>query len=266
VHIRTVHDGEKRFVCGETDLSTSKRVTGWSAADGCGKRYGSKLALEEHIRTAHLGFLNSKAERRQKLGQPRKSSSSTNNNLSALTGEGYADETGRQITCFVESCSHRFHRNYDLWVHMGSKHSYTEDDIRGFFLQRALLGDNSEPVPGDVFGIYGLEFDDEDHTYNQDLDIGAYPNTPAETAGAGAGAYTAGQDQHQLPNMNIEPYTLEPTEFSMLPQSVPMSGCLDPDIMMQEPASVSASKSQIPSLDNDVMLNESFLDFGMVNS
>ncbi|KAL6238009.1 hypothetical protein BDW75DRAFT_202839 [Aspergillus navahoensis] len=268
VHIRTVHDGEKRFVCGETDLSTSKRVTGWSAADGCGKRYGSKLALEEHIRTAHLGFQNSKAERRQKLGQTRKSSSSANssnnNNLSALatlTGEGYADETGRQITCFVESCPHRFHRNYDLWVHMGSKHSYTEDDIRGLFLQRALLGDSSEPVSGDVFGIYGLEFDNEDHTYYQDSDTGAYARTLVETAGAGAGA--TGQDQHQLPDISVEPYTLDAAEFSMLPQSVPVPGFFDSDIVMQE--SASASKTQIPSL-NDDMMNDQFLDLGMVNS
>ncbi|KAL4987058.1 hypothetical protein BDW68DRAFT_161994 [Aspergillus falconensis] len=268
VHIRTVHDGEKRFVCGETDLSTSKRVTGWSAADGCGKRYGSKLALEEHIRTAHLGFQNSKAERRQKLGQTRKSSSASNNNnnnlsaLATLTGEGYADETGRQITCFVESCPHRFHRNYDLWVHMGSKHSYTEDDIRGLFLQRALLGDSSEPVPGDVFGIYGLEFDNEVHTYYQDLNMGAYARMPVETAAAGA--HATGRGQHQLPDISIEPYTLDAAEFSMLPQSVPVPGFFDSDIMMQE--STSASKTQIPSLNNDEMMNDPFLDFEMVNS
>lgn len=158
VHIRTVHDGEKRFACGETDLSTSKKVVGWDGK-GCGKRYGSKLALEEHVRTTHLGYMNAKAERRQRLGlgshKPKPSGPSA---LSTLTGEGYAEETGRHIACFIDSCAHRFHRDYDLWVHMSSKHGCSEDEIRDLFLQRALLAEDDQPS-GDLVGIYGLEFD-----------------------------------------------------------------------------------------------------------
>lgn len=158
VHVRTVHNGEKRFACGETDLSTSKKVAGWNG-DGCGKRYGSKLALEEHIRTTHLGYMNAKAERRQRLGLGRdKSRRSGPSALSTLTGEGYAEETGRHIACFIDSCTHRFHRDYDLWVHMSSKHGCSEDEIRDLFLQRALLTEDNQPS-GDLVGIYGLEFD-----------------------------------------------------------------------------------------------------------
>lgn len=167
VHVRTVHGGEKRFGCGETDLSTSKKVSGWDG-HGCGKRYGSKLALEEHIRTAHLGYMNAKAERRQRLGltkEREKSKPSGPSALSALTGEGYAEETGRHIPCFIESCAHRFHRDYDLWVHMSSKHGCSEDEIRDLFLQRALLAENPEPS-SDLVGIYGLEFDTEDPPYD----------------------------------------------------------------------------------------------------
>ena len=40
VHVRTVHQGEKRFVCGETDLSKSTKLDGWDGV-GCGKRYGN---------------------------------------------------------------------------------------------------------------------------------------------------------------------------------------------------------------------------------
>lgn len=161
VHIRTVHDGEKRFVCGQTDLSTSKKVSEWNG-QGCGKPYGSKLALEEHIRTAHLGYLNSKAERRQRLGLNRgKSKPAGPSALSALTGEGYVEETGRQIACLIDSCAHRFHRDYDLWIHMSSKHDCSEDEIRDLFLQRALLADGTQPS-GDLAGIYGLEFDTQD--------------------------------------------------------------------------------------------------------
>ncbi|KAE8147631.1 hypothetical protein BDV25DRAFT_159958 [Aspergillus avenaceus] len=168
VHIRTVHQGEKRFVCGETDLSNSKKVEGWNG-DGCGKRYGSKLALEEHIRTAHLGFLNAKAERRQRLGLSKGQSTPSRptgpSALAALTGEGYAEETGRHIACFFDTCPHRFHRNYDLWVHMGSKHSCTEDEIRDMFMQRALLAEDPEPLTGDILGIYGLELDNGEPSY-----------------------------------------------------------------------------------------------------
>ncbi|RAL08193.1 C2H2-type zinc finger protein [Aspergillus homomorphus CBS 101889] len=192
VHVRTVHQGEKRFVCGETDLSASKRVAGWpgGAAHGCGKRYGSKLALEEHIRTAHMGFPNAKAERRQRLGLAPKASGQQRGStaaggigtgpsaLAALTGAGYAEETGRQILCLEAGCAHRFHRNYDLWVHMGSRHGCSEDEIRDMFMQRALLlADDGAPqsapsaaaantmtaaMMGDLFGLYGLEFDNDD--------------------------------------------------------------------------------------------------------
>ncbi|KAI9372797.1 hypothetical protein BJX61DRAFT_533686 [Aspergillus egyptiacus] len=256
VHIRTVHEGEKRFVCGEADLSTSKRVTGWSG-DGCGKRYGSKLALEEHIRTAHLGFQNSKAERRQRLGLARKrqeNNNSSNVSIAALTGEGYAEATGRQIACFLDSCPHRFHRNYDLWVHMGSKHGYVEDDIRGLFLQRALLGDASEPVPGDVFGIYGLEFD------NGIPSCDPYGRAPT----------AADRDHDQgsmLPDINTEPYTLDNSaDSSSFTQT---GGFLDPDTMMQESVSAAAAAadttSNIPIVDDMTMIDP-FLDYSMITS
>lgn len=162
VHIRTVHEKEKRFCCGESDLSTSKKVAGWNG-NGCGKRYGSKLALEEHIRTAHLGFQNAKAERRQRLGLNSKRSQNPRpshqmSTLAALTGQGYAEETGRHIACLYASCEYRFHRDYDLWNHMTAKHGCSEDEVQGLFLQRALLADQNSPG-GNTLGIYGLEFD-----------------------------------------------------------------------------------------------------------
>jgi general transcription factor IIIA len=181
VHIRTVHQGEKRFICGETDLSSSKKVAGWTN-DGCGKRYGSKLALEEHIRTAHLGYQNAKAERRARLGltrdrdRARQHSHSTASApgvsaLAALTGDGYAEETGRHIACLVELCPHRFHRDYDLWVHMSGKHQFSEEETRDLFLRRALLahefGVSAPSSSEELFGgIYGLEFDTDPSSYD----------------------------------------------------------------------------------------------------
>lgn len=169
VHIRTVHKGEKRFSCGETDLSASKRVAGWDGI-GCGKRYGSKLALEEHIRTAHLGFQNAKAERRQRLGVAKNPHAGPHiSTLAALTGQGYAEETGRHIPCFYDSCEHRFHRDYDLWVHMTAKHHCSEDEVQGLFMQRALLSDQTGPG-GNALGIYGLEFD-QDPSLSHDVNV-----------------------------------------------------------------------------------------------
>ncbi|KAJ5179191.1 hypothetical protein N7492_002401 [Penicillium capsulatum] len=166
VHIRTVHEGEKRFACGETDLSASKRVNEWDGI-GCGKRYGSKLALEEHIRTAHLGYQNAKAERRQRLGlhnKPSKGAEHQISTLAALTGQGYAEETGRHIPCFFESCEFRFYRDYDLWVHTTAKHGCSEDEVQNLFMQRALLADQSGSG-GNALGIYGLEFDNGDSPF-----------------------------------------------------------------------------------------------------
>ncbi|EEH19103.1 hypothetical protein PABG_01422 [Paracoccidioides brasiliensis Pb03] len=155
VHIKTVHEGEKRFICGETDLSNSKKVEGWNSKDNsCGKRYGSKLALEEHVRTAHLGLKNAKAERKELLGLAKNSKSSssrtkskdkpsqlaTPSNLTMLTGEGYAEESGRNILCLLEPCAHRFHRDYDLWLHMASKHNLEDNDIQILFMQRTMQG------------------------------------------------------------------------------------------------------------------------------
>ncbi|KAL1970546.1 hypothetical protein VTN77DRAFT_4190 [Rasamsonia byssochlamydoides] len=161
VHVRTVHEGEKRFICGETDLSSSKKVEGWNG-EGCGKRYGSKLSLEEHVRTAHMGLMNTKAERRERLGLKKpqgRSKPPVPSTLALLTGEGYAEETGRHIPCFIETCEYRFHRDYDLWVHMSSKHGCSEDEIQNLFTQRALLAHESSD---NYFGIYGLDLDNGD--------------------------------------------------------------------------------------------------------
>ncbi|KAK2747536.1 Strongly-conserved Zn-finger binding protein (TFIIIA) [Myotisia sp. PD_48] len=144
VHVRTVHNGEKRFVCGETDLSTSKRLDGWIDQEGCGRRYGSKLALEEHVRTAHLGFRNARTERKAQLkGDDDKSAPNKTgipSHLTLLTGEGYERESARHIPCLLVGCAHRFKRDYDLWLHMGATHGLESNDTQLLFMQRAMQG------------------------------------------------------------------------------------------------------------------------------
>ncbi|EEQ33197.1 hypothetical protein McanMca71_005530 [Microsporum canis] len=149
VHVKTVHEGEKRFACGETDLSTSKKVSGWNGTDACGKRYGSKLALEEHVRTAHMGFRNARAERKARAGSRSAANLESGlthmgpSNVALLTGQGYAEESvNRQIPCLLAECEHRFYRDYDLWLHMGAKHCMDENEIQILFMQRAMQGGN----------------------------------------------------------------------------------------------------------------------------
>jgi hypothetical protein len=86
--------------------------------------------------------------------------------MALLTGEGYADESGRHIVCFVDECEHRFYREYDLWVHMQSKHGCVEDEIENMFIQRALLQGSQDTV----CGIYGLGLDA--------AGSGVYPSDP----------------------------------------------------------------------------------------
>lgn len=150
VHVKTVHEGEKRFACGETDLSTSKKVGGWNGMDACGKRYGSKLALEEHVRTAHMGFRNARAERKARAGTLTATNTLESgskrtgpSNVALLTGQGYAEESGnRHIPCLLAECEHRFYRDYDLWLHMDAKHGMDENEIQLLFMQRAMQGGN----------------------------------------------------------------------------------------------------------------------------
>lgn len=78
-HIRIIHKGEKRFVCGTTDVSGSSKFVGedgqrrgWEG-DGCGRSFGTKASLEEHIRTQHLGMEGtSKVKKRLRLIEARR--------------------------------------------------------------------------------------------------------------------------------------------------------------------------------------------------
>jgi hypothetical protein len=135
---------------------------------------------------------------------------------------------------------------------MGSKHNYSEDDIRDLFLQRALLGDDSEPVPGDVFGIYGLEFDNESPSGD------SYPH-----------------DQHQLPDIDLSAESCalggndDLLNLPLRAQAQAQTEYFDPDLLMQESmsmsASASASASKIPNPDDMTMIDP-FLDYNIVSS
>ena len=78
--------------------------------------------------------------------------------VAKLTGAGYAEESGRDITCFdAPRCPHRFLRDYDLRVHAIAKHGMSDADIAEAFRER-------EALTGGAFWIGGFDgFDLQDY-------------------------------------------------------------------------------------------------------
>lgn len=131
MHIRISHN-RNQFVCGGTDPSTLSQIADWDGTDACGKALRTKASLEDHIRTNHQSLTPSGRSRRQaKNGvsnEPaRKHQVSV---LTRLTGAGYEEESGRIIPCLVVGCSHRFLREYDLGIHLQSRHGLADLGIR----------------------------------------------------------------------------------------------------------------------------------------
>jgi len=136
-HIQISHAG-KRFICGVVDPSTLNNVNGWDGSDACGEPSTSKRNLERHIRGVHLGLESSaKAKRKGKRGvgegPSRKNEVSL---LTRITGCGYISESDRQILCLFQGCDYRFTRDYDLGIHLQSRHGLADMEIQGLLAER----------------------------------------------------------------------------------------------------------------------------------
>ena len=132
-HIRIDHDG-KRFVCGEIDDKTLNKVGNWDGLDACGEACKSKANLEKHIRSKHLGTMPSGKASRKTVNTSVESTRKVGDSvLLRLTGAGYEEVSSRRIPCLVYECDHRFRRQYDLEVHLQSKHG-----LEGFDVQELL--------------------------------------------------------------------------------------------------------------------------------
>lgn len=139
VHIQTVHAKTKKFICGQFDLTKSKKVEGWQGP-GCGYSFGTKANLEEHVRTQHLNLPGTSrpnqkntSKKASRLQSPalKKTDDAT---ASLLTGYGY--EKDRPIACLEPCCPHRFMRNVDLENHMDTSHQWNIDDIEDAMRER----------------------------------------------------------------------------------------------------------------------------------
>jgi general transcription factor IIIA len=137
VHVRTVHAG-KKFVCGGTDLNSLKNVADWDGLNACGQALSTKQSLEGHIRTAHLGLPHS----RKKTDTPtaeRKARKKPVSSLVRLTGAGYENESGRDISCLLPDCSFRFMRDYDLEVHLSFHHGLSNNQMESLWSESENL-------------------------------------------------------------------------------------------------------------------------------
>jgi general transcription factor IIIA len=132
VHIQTVHAKTKKFICGEFDLTKSRKVEGWQG-QGCGYSFGTKANLEEHVRTQHLNMPGTTRPNQKNTSQSNSRLQSPALNkiddtaASLLTGYGY--EKDRPIACLEPNCPQRFMRNFDLETHMDMVHQWIIDDI-----------------------------------------------------------------------------------------------------------------------------------------
>ncbi|KAF2403247.1 hypothetical protein EJ06DRAFT_490186 [Trichodelitschia bisporula] len=166
IHISSVHLKVRGFVCGVTDLSTSKRLEGlqWDPeTDGCLKSYLGKAALEDHVRTEHLGLVrwakrgaqregdeDEDAEQRPVKKQRRgKAPGLTVSAASLLTGVGY-EQSGRHISCVIPQCEHRFFREYDLRLHLDTAHGKAKMEVEELIAE--LRGFDDE-----IFWIGGVD-------------------------------------------------------------------------------------------------------------
>ncbi|GAB7358486.1 hypothetical protein MBLNU230_g2550t1 [Neophaeotheca triangularis] len=163
VHIRNIHGPAKAWVCGEANLGKSKKIAGWDGK-GCGHTVNAKVALEEHIRTKHMGLMGSQQARKIKKGE--------DTSIGLLTGTGsYAH---RPHGCLLEDCQYRFTTVHLLEMHMEMTHGWTVDDVNEQMIERqAAIEQNQRTeimaedraIEDDDFYIGGL--DEFDHIRRQ---------------------------------------------------------------------------------------------------
>lgn len=167
VHQRSVHAKQKQFICGETDIKSSKRVPEWDGRGACGRAFSAKANLEEHIRTQHLhlpGYVRPAKKTKQEEDDAITEfpPESHNEVLARLTGVGYGH--GRDITCIDGTCLHRFVKPFDLEVHLEIVHGYTKTEAIEATVER-------EALSGGQFWLGGVQPDFSEQRLAHELDL-----------------------------------------------------------------------------------------------
>ena len=122
--VPSLHVGTSRsltpFICNRTDISTPSQVANWDAINSSGKAFTT--TLEEDTRVAHQGSVRSHKVQTQSGTFDESTRKYDACVLTRLTGAGYEEESGRDISCLIVGCSHRFLREYDREIHLQSRH------------------------------------------------------------------------------------------------------------------------------------------------
>ena len=123
-HLARVHDVGTLFVCGGTDLSSSKGLKKWDISQGCGASYTQKVSLENHVRSQHL-------HTEQKLQTvPLKTPD-------AMETRDNSDTQALLYTC--PGCAETFSQDHDLAHHLRHAHGVDEADIAEILMEQAAL-------------------------------------------------------------------------------------------------------------------------------
>ena len=237
VHVRSVHEKLKPFVCNNIDPTTLNNVHGWDGSDTCQRSYAMKAGLEEHIRTAHLGLDHSRKARDKKLGIYKNKSvtraPSGTTTLGLLTGTAYAEDPTRNIPCRVNGCEFMFTRIYDLSSHLQSIHGAGEEEIQS--LQATQPTATNYLGPGDEMDISiegGLNSimegaNEKQTTFNDDQD---WALSIENSAGSGGPFWIGGDDGDLGGYDGTDPWNIEEADMRRLTCEDEDMGVIDPDL------------------------------------
>lgn len=152
VHVRSAHQNEKLFVCGEYDLSQSRDLECWNGQDACAQKFAHKASLESHVRKRHLGLVSAKKENERKSG-------ATLENLTGLSIQPSHEKT----KCLAPHCDNVFASKDDAANHASASHGMTEHEIFEALAER-------EALFGGRFWLGGLNEEVDLINSHQDVD------------------------------------------------------------------------------------------------
>ncbi|KAG9248099.1 hypothetical protein BJ878DRAFT_538692 [Calycina marina] len=147
-HFSTAH-ANKRYICGEIDVSNVKDIGYWDPSDACGREFFAKANVEDHIRTAHLG-LASKINVSRNKDQDTPVRQSKPSALQELAGTAYSGDERRTIPCLMPGCDRMFIRDYDLQNHVRRDHCMDTPTIEAIIESRAALQSYPPIVPDEL--------------------------------------------------------------------------------------------------------------------
>lgn len=142
VHVKTQHENQKRFKCGETDVSASAGLEHWDAANACGQPFTTKQSLAIHVRRHHLPDSKPKSARKK----AKKAKSTV---MDKLTGGS------KRIACVVFGCGDRFLDQAAVEDHAMRAHGMTPAEVTEALAEKGARN-------GGKFWIGGSEDEDDE--------------------------------------------------------------------------------------------------------